>query len=195
MHKTCRKVSIEEFQAIPDVLWKSWGCWKLREWFKIQLKNSISTTAKYINLLQPIYIKIRIQRSKQKVRNPEIDYNYLDPTTSSLYCKYWDGVIVWTLGPLWLIATLTYSQTPGLGRIASAIESANTNASYIRKTTQKKMVRIQKHIPEKPKGSNFDHSNCDFQWPTGIFSVLFKKYKLYNLIKKNLYILNNNNNK
>ena len=56
------------------------------------------------------------------------------------------------------------------------------------------MVRIQKHIPEKPKGSNFDHSNCDFQWPTGIFSVLFKKYKLYNLIKKILYILNNNNN-
>ena len=143
MYKTCRKVSIEEFQPIPDVLWKSWGCWKLREWFKIQLKNSISTTAKYINLLQPIYIKIRIQRSKQKVRNPEIDYNYLDPTTSSLYCKYWDGVIVWTLGPLWIRATLTYSQTPGLGRIASAIESANTNASYIRKTTQKRRLEFK----------------------------------------------------
>ena len=63
--------------------------------------------------------------------------------------------------------------------MASAIESANTNASYIRKTTQKKMVRIQKQISEKPKGSNFDHSNCDFQWPTGIFSECYLKNIIY----------------
>ena len=43
------------------------------------------------------------------------------------------------------------------------------------------MVRIQKHIPEKPKGLNFDYSNCDFPWPI-IFVVCFLKNIYINYI-------------
>ena len=43
------------------------------------------------------------------------------------------------------------------------------------------MVRIQKRIPEKPKGLNFDYSNCDFPWPI-IFVVCFLKNIYINYI-------------
>ena len=54
------------------------------------------------------------------------------------------------------------------------------------------MVRIQKRIPEKPKGLNFDYSNCDFPWPI-IFVVCFLKNIYINYIrtttkKKHIYI-------
>ncbi len=57
--------------------------------------------------------------------------NYPPSITSSLNCKNSAGVIGWKAG------TLTYSHTPGLGRIASAMEPGNTNASYKNKITKK----------------------------------------------------------
>ena len=161
MEELWRQVPVEELHTIANGLGQRRTREGRIEWLKVQLKNKVVVGAEiykskrlqtiiydlnlfFLNPTSPSFVVIW-NFSGKKSNMISLGANlYPSSTSCSLNCRYSGTLSSSTASSLTL--TLTYSQTPGLGRMASATHGGITIASC--KITQHKWSELE-HTPKR----------------------------------------------